>query len=340
MGLFNKMRGPVFLKEDSDAKVQLKQLKDLEPLLNEEGKKKINQDIKYLEYGIIGEDNIAFELKNSNMPMYVLHDIYLEYEGLSAQIDYLIFTKKICFVIECKNLYGDIEIDNNGSFIRTMELNGKKIKKGIYSPITQNQRHLELIKRILLDRKGNFLSKFILDKNFENYYKSIVVLANANTVLNARFAKKEVKEKVIRGDQLINYIKEMCKQSKEFSSSEEELRKQAEKFLGFHTIKVNNYIEEYNSYLLEKNERVTEKLEEIVTPMEEMEIYKELKAYRLEMSRKENIQPYIIYNNKQLEDLIQKMPRTIEQLQKVSGFGEVKTSKYGKDIITILSKYQ
>ena len=69
MGLFNKMRGPVFLKEDSDAKVQLKQLKDLEPLLNEEGKKKINQDIKYLEYGIIGEDNIAFELKNSNMPM-------------------------------------------------------------------------------------------------------------------------------------------------------------------------------------------------------------------------------------------------------------------------------
>ena len=74
-------------------------------------------------------------------------------------------------------------------------------------------------------------------------------------------------------------------------------------------------------------------------PIEEMEIYKELKAYRLEMSRKENIQPYIIYNNKQLEDLIQKMPRTIEQLQKVSGFGEVKTSKYGKDIITILSKY-
>lgn len=47
-----------------------------------------------LQAGICGEDTIAFELKNSHIPMMVLHDLYLEHEGLSAQIDYLIVTRK------------------------------------------------------------------------------------------------------------------------------------------------------------------------------------------------------------------------------------------------------
>jgi len=77
MGLFNRMKEPVFLKESSDAEVQLEKLKELEPLLNSEGLNIIKQDIKCLEYGIAGEKNIEFELKNSHIPMYILHDIYL-----------------------------------------------------------------------------------------------------------------------------------------------------------------------------------------------------------------------------------------------------------------------
>ena len=109
MGTFDKMKQPVFLKESSDAEVQLEKLKTIEPLLNSEGQEVIKRDIKYLEYGIAGENAIAFELRNSHIPMYILHDIYLEDGELSAQIDYLVFTKKVCFVIECKNLYGNIE---------------------------------------------------------------------------------------------------------------------------------------------------------------------------------------------------------------------------------------
>ena len=88
MGFFNNMKEPVFLKESSNAKEQLKLLKDLEPHLNAEGIKILKQDIKNIEYGITGEKKIEFELKNSHMPMYVLHDIYLEDDDLSAQIDY------------------------------------------------------------------------------------------------------------------------------------------------------------------------------------------------------------------------------------------------------------
>ncbi|SEI71109.1 hypothetical protein SAMN04488113_1131, partial [Alkalibacterium gilvum] len=71
MGLFNKLTGPVFLKESYNAEVQLKKLKALEEKLDEKGKDIVRRDIKYLEYGIAGEKNIAFELKNSHLPMYV-----------------------------------------------------------------------------------------------------------------------------------------------------------------------------------------------------------------------------------------------------------------------------
>lgn len=131
MSLFNRMKEPIFLKESSNAEVELEKLKALEPFLNAEGQNLIRQDIKCIEYGIAGEKNIEFELKNSHMPMYILHDIYLEDGDLSAQIDCLVFTKKICFVIECKNLYGDIEINSAGDFIRTIEFSSRKKKEGI-----------------------------------------------------------------------------------------------------------------------------------------------------------------------------------------------------------------
>lgn len=228
------MKEPGFLKEDSDALRQLEQLKQLRTRLNKEGQARLSQDIKCLEYGIAGENNIIYELKNSHMPMYVLHDIYLEDGDLNAQIDFLVFTRKICFVIECKNLYGDIEINSSGDFIRTVNYNGHKKKEGIYSPLTQNQRHLELMKKIRMDRKKNFLGRLMLDSSFESFYKSIVVLSNPKTVLYDRYARKEVKDKVIRADQLIDYIRKQCSQSKEMESSDKELFAWANSYLELH----------------------------------------------------------------------------------------------------------
>ncbi|MDF2544941.1 MAG: hypothetical protein K0S47_4659 [Herbinix sp.] len=351
MGLFDRLKEPVFLKESSNADEQLEKLKALEPLLNPEGQAIIRQDIKYLEYGIAGEKNIAFELKNSHMPMYILHDLYLEDGDLSSQIDYLVFTKKICFVIECKNLIGDIEINSAGDFIRTTEFGGRKKKEGIYSPITQNQRHLELMKKIRVDNKGNILTKLIVDRYFEEGYKSVVVLANPKTVLNAKYAKKEVKEKVIRADQLVRYIKEMCEQSKESAVSDEKLLEWAQSYLILHKEVVKDYNERYEQYkrkiiqmdkLREESIAKEDNKSNVVdkaVPVEETEIFKELKAYRLSKSREENIKPYFIYNDSQLKDLILKMPKSKEELKSVAGFGEVKANKYGTDILNIVGKF-
>ena len=90
MGLFTKKIGPVFLKENSDVEAYIEKLKEFGEKAQGSLKRDIEKQIAYAQYGLIGESNIAFELKNSNMDMYILHDIYLEYDDLSAQIDYII----------------------------------------------------------------------------------------------------------------------------------------------------------------------------------------------------------------------------------------------------------
>ena len=332
---------PVFLKQNSNIESKIDSLKALRPTLNKKGQKLIDRDINFLEYGMAGEKNIEFELKNSHMPMYVLHDVYLEHKGLSAQIDYLVFTKKICFVIECKNLYGNIEINSNSDFIRTMEFNGYKKREGIYSPITQNQRHMDLIRTLLISRKKSFLMKISADKLFYNSYNSIVVLANPKTILKTRYAKKEVKEKVIRADQLVTYIKDTYKASKEPKRSDKEMREWAEAFLKyFHKDIEKDYTQKYKAYMRNTDdEDDLNNLELESNVIEETEIYKTLKNFRLKESRKEKIKAYYIFTNSELENIITAMPKNKEELLKINGFGERKVEKYGAAILEILKKY-
>jgi len=75
------LKKPHFYKVDSDAKNQLKQLKELLITVPSNVKSQVEQDIKMLTYGIIGEDNVAFELNNSYLPIIVLHDLHIEFDG-------------------------------------------------------------------------------------------------------------------------------------------------------------------------------------------------------------------------------------------------------------------
>ncbi|WP_368645706.1 HRDC domain-containing protein [Alkalibacterium putridalgicola] len=349
MKLFNKMKEPVFFKESNNAEEQLEKLKDLKPTLNAEGIKMLKRDIKFLEYGIAGEKNIRFELENSHIPMYILHDLYLEEDDLSAQIDYLVVTKKLTFIIECKNLYGNIDINNAGDFVRTTEYKGVKKKEGIYSPITQNQRHMDLLKKIRVESKNNVLTKFISERYFDEFNIPVVVLANPKTVLNAKYAKKEVKDKVIRADQLVRYIKEAYKRSDSAVLSDKELLDRAQSYLDLHKERIKDYTKKYEPYTLNSDKQETDDTDHLdmktkttinePSSAKKKDLYEELKEFRLSRSRSENIKAYYIFSNKQLTALIDKMPKSKEELQSVNGFGKAKVEKYGDEIVNIIQKH-
>lgn len=254
MGLFSKPE-VVILKESNDARVYLSKLEELLPKVQGELKKKIEKEIAITKAGIFGEDQILFELKNSNMDMVVLHDIYIETkDGKSAQIDFIVITSKLAFILECKNLIGNIEINSQGNFIRTMEYGKKQHREGIYSPITQNIRHMEVLKECKAEEKGA-LKSLIFRNTFHDFYKSLIVLANPKTILNDRYAKKEVKNQVIRADQLIHTIKAMNNESKEMASSLKAMREWGESILSHSIEGRKDYFKKYEDILQEADQQ-------------------------------------------------------------------------------------
>ena len=140
----------------------------------------------------------------------------------------------------------------------------KKYKEGIYSPITQNERHMEIVKESKLENR-NLLTGMIVRKSFHSFNRSLVVLANPKTVLNDRYAKKEVKEKVIRADQLITTIKKVASESRLPSSSKKEMKEIAESFLKRNQENRKNYIEKYEELTkeIELEKGNTSKVEEL-----------------------------------------------------------------------------
>ena len=265
MGLFSKPE-VVILKESNEAKDYLQKLQDLLPKANGDAKEKIEKEIAIVNAGIYGEDNILFELKNSGMNLVVLHDLYIKTKsGLSAQIDFFVVAPKCFYVIECKNLFGNIEINNNGDFIRTINLGKRFYKEGIYSPITQNERHLNVLKEIRTENSNAFMRMF-KNVTFEDFFKGVVVLANSKTVVNDKFAKKEVKNKVIRADQLIRFIKETEQNSKELSSSLKEMIACAQSYLDSNVEERPEYIEKYEELVNEVGTTEEPQIEKVIEP--------------------------------------------------------------------------
>lgn len=84
MGLFSRKIGTIFLKENSDAIEFINKMTEFQKKATDELASEIETQIKLASYGEAGEQNIEFELKNSGLDMYVLHDIYLEVGELAA----------------------------------------------------------------------------------------------------------------------------------------------------------------------------------------------------------------------------------------------------------------
>ena len=300
MGILNNIFKPfkdtVFLKEDSNLEKQLNELKELQKSNNSLS---LAKDIKLLEWGIKGEEAIAYELKCANLGLYVLRDITLSYEDLKAQIDFVVVSKGFTYLIECKNLIGNIYVDNKGEFQREYDLAGKKIREAIYSPYTQAMRHKDILKKRWLSKNSSLLTS-LYEKNFDNlWFKPLVVLANSKSILDIKRAPLEIRKNTIRIDQLINYIKN------DLSNYDKDLLTNANNML-----KIAN---KYNQSILDK-----------------------LKDFRKEKAKEMNVPAYYIFNDEELNKIITLKPVTIEKLKEI--LPPIKVKIHGNDIIKILNE--
>lgn len=143
-----------------------------------------------------------------------------------------------------------------------------KQKEGIYSPITQSQRHYEVLKEARIET-SNWLKGISIKYNFSSFYKPLVVLANPKTIVNDRYAKKEIKQQVIRADQLVATIKDIVAHSKELPSSKKEMIAIAQSLLNMNNDTRKDYTLKYERLLKETKASVssTENASNVSVPL-------------------------------------------------------------------------
>lgn len=198
-----RFKDTIFYKKDSD----LQSKYDALTKLNNEypNNDELLEELYIVKKGLDGENEIAYELSKANIGMYVLRDIKFKYEDMTAQIDYIVITPYCKYYIECKNLVGNITVNDKGDFIREFTINGKKIKKGMYSPLRQVEAQRDVIIKIW-ERDSSKFVKLVGSKDFNKWRKVLVVAANKDTILNTKYAPSDMKYKILRADSLVRQL--------------------------------------------------------------------------------------------------------------------------------------
>ena len=301
---------------------------------------KFGQKLKLCELGLKGEKEIEFELKNANIGMYVLHDINMKYEDLTAQIDYIIITPASMYFIECKNLVGNIIVNSRGEFIREYTYNRKKVKEGIYSPIRQVERHIEIFKKIWNSKNTKLINKFQM-KNFDKWCKYIVVMTNSKSILDIKSAPKEIKNKIVRSDSLVKYLQnDVNNTDKDMRYTAKEMKDNAFGIMNNYNVIIDRDYEQELRDWLKNNISLDNSLNRIVDSCKENReelLKKELKDFRRITSREKNIPAYYIFNNDELEKLVKYKPKNIIELKNLKILSDIKIKVHGQKIVEIIN---
>ena len=320
-----RFKDTVFYKENSDLQDKYNALKKL----NDEypNNEDLLSELYIVKKGLDGENEIAYQLKKAHIGMYVLRDIKVKHEDLTAQIDYVIITPVYTYYVECKNLVGNITVTDKGDFIREFTINGKKIKKGMYSPLRQVEAQREVIRKIW-ESNSSAIRKFFASKNFDYYRRVLVVAANQDTILNTNRAPKEIKYKILRADSLIRQIEYDLNHRKndEYLDSKKSMEEMAQSYINLSNNEDINYYEYYkNKYcnnVVSMNDDLKDRLIEL----------------RKVRSSEMNIPAYYVFTNDELDKLVELRPKTIEELKNANILSPIKIKTHGKIIIEEINK--
>lgn len=351
MALFEKFQKTIFVKDSSELEEKIKTLKEIRDKVIE--KDEIDREIKISELGLVGEKKIEYELKCANIGMYVLHDVNVVADDLTAQIDWVVVTPAHCYLIECKNLVGNVRVNAQGEFIRYYQYKNRKISEAIYSPYRQAVRHKEIWKKDWSVGKNKLL-QYIGNSTFEDWYKPLVVFANTSGILDVKYAPTEIKNSIVKVDNLIEYLKNDIKNKKFIDlESRKNMESYATDILLYVNQKVNkDYTAKYTMISENTNdiEQVdnNKRADNISNNVEvhlnddtksnqiESQLRQALLSYRKEKSAKMKIPAYYVFLNDELEELIKAKPLTLEDLRKTKILNAVKIKCHGAEIVEMI----
>lgn len=212
------------------------------PHIDNATKNKIDREIRNIRSGIAGEKeaayNINFHYENSKNWM-VIHDLRLQHQGQSAQIDHLLINRFMeVYVCESKRFGEGITINEHGEFSAYYQ--GKAY--GIPSPIEQNHRHITLLERLF--DQGDIALPVRLGLKLKPKCYSLILIANNARITRPKNGKVvQGLDRIIKNEQVYKRIHKDIDEEKIFSMfasaskiiSRETLQTFAENLAALHT---------------------------------------------------------------------------------------------------------
>ncbi len=89
---------------------------------------------------------------------------------------------------------------------------------------------------------------------------------------------------------------------------------------------------------LEEHNRVSKKVKKVLSGAFDLSIFERLRALRLEISQENSIPPYVVFSDKTLKEMAEKLPHTKEAMLDISGVGEVKFERYGEAFLELIER--
>jgi len=304
-------------------------------------------------YGEYLTFRILEKLKGNNK---LLTNVYIpKADGTTTEIDLLMINRAGFYVFESKNYSGWIFGDEKSKNWTQSLKNDKKSQ--FLNPVIQNNGHINALRKLLGETSNIFYSYSVFSQRCE-LKKMSVTTPNTYVVKRDMLIydlRKDMgkRTEVLTDDQINVFYEILQKHTLADAKTKEQHiqnivdKKEKKPVMSADPVVVESVICETtqsddelmneDSETIEKASIVKEGIDNEFN-LEDTPIYKALKQYRFETCKAEGVQAYCIFNNAQLLAVIAAMPASLEDLKKISGFGDVKCQKYGDKILEIVRK--
>lgn len=262
----------------------------------------------YITYGLIGEERVAFQLKKCKEDILCLYNIILKVEDIKVQFDYIVISHDIIYILEVKNLLGNVMINEDLSVIRTIYKNNRIEQSGMENPFIQIEYQIKQ------------LELFLNSIGYNKKVRGLLIMANDKTIITNKSSYKDIYKYEQLNNYFIKNVKGIKLQREDFIIGDQILKNHLEyNYLLVNVIKDNikkQYIPIFKNKIDEK-------------------LYIKLIELRSHLSKKINCPPCNIYTNKSAELLVKNKPTNKKEFISVPGFKEKKYNIFGEEVINI-----
>ncbi|MBW3696746.1 NERD domain-containing protein [Vibrio sp. T187] len=162
--------------------------------------------------GVKVEQDVAFYLRREfgdASDVFIINDLRIHFKNEIAQIDHLIVYNKGFIIIESKSIRGEVKVNSQLEWSRTVRGNWT----GMPSPIEQAKLQTKLLKGLLNDNAKSLLDRIaFVQAYFGGRCWDQLCATSNDALIDRNFIPKSISKKLIKAESVGSSVKNLIKQ--------------------------------------------------------------------------------------------------------------------------------